>query len=72
MLYEGRERLQGIEPNEFPNFMLSLRLRYHGQTQIEIADDTFNTLAGLVGKLSGEQPLLKEDDADEKTAEPED
>ncbi|MEJ5284731.1 MAG: hypothetical protein WHS77_06720 [Brevinematales bacterium] len=42
---------RGIEPNEVPNFMLSLRMRYHGQSLKEIAEDWGKMLVNAFKQL---------------------
>lgn len=42
---QNTRRERGIEPNEISNFMLSLRMRYHGQTMEEIAEDWGKVIA---------------------------
>ncbi|MEJ5316185.1 MAG: hypothetical protein WHS63_04185 [Tenuifilum sp.] len=42
---------QGVEPDEITNFMLSLRLGYHGQSMKEIADDWGKMIAKALESL---------------------
>lgn len=49
---------QGVDANEIPNFMLSLRLRYHGQSMKEIAQDWTKIIASVAGSLSKRKGAL--------------
>jgi uncharacterized protein (UPF0332 family) len=52
VVYVQNARLeQGVEPNETTNFMLSLRLRYHGQSMKEIAEDWAKMIAKALESL---------------------
>lgn len=54
---------EGIELNETPNFMLSLRLRYHGQTVEEIAADWGKMI------VEGLESIIKKDLSEETKQE---
>ena len=56
VLIQNTRYERGIDPNEIPNFMLSLRLRYHGQTMEEIAEDWGKAIAKVPKSIKKKQP----------------
>ena len=53
--YVSQNRLDsGVDINEVPNYMLSLRMRYHGQTAKEIAEDFGKMISESIKKLTKE------------------
>lgn len=53
---------RGIEANEIPNFMLSLRMRYHGQSMKEIEEDWGKMITKAMDSLKQFKKLNKRSD----------
>ena len=60
VLYARAKR--GVKENEITNFMLSLRLRYHGQSMKEIAEDWFKMVSDTLKLIDKKSSANKEYD----------
>ncbi len=58
---------RNMNPDEIPNFMLSLRLRYHGQSMKEIAEDWSTGIAKALESIKNNELTEKSDRGDDNS-----